>query len=943
MSAAWRKATLAVRAAVERHGGGWRGLRAVAERGWKVLRALGLSGFLQRLRHAGQAQVSAAPPSDAVFPAPTPIERVQLRVGVMAHVFYPDLLDELAQALAAMPVPYVLMVSVMDDDAQRMVRQQLSALPNLQTLHVCQVANRGRDLAPLIVTFREEVLALDVVAHWHTKKSLYTGSERRDWRSYLTGSLFGSTQRVAWILGMFAAEPKLGIVYPESFGSVPLWAHTWLSNLHVCRELGQRLGIGIDATAYIDFPAGSMFWARVEALRPIYALGLNLHDFPEERGQIDGTLQHALERMFVAVVRQQGLLAGILPADGTLALSTEGSRNWMQAFQMPLATRVALSAIDASVVSLDVFDTLVTRPFLTPAGARAYLAHLAAESLGVAEFAMLRERAEARARAAAGRDVDLDAIYAAMAHLAEAKDLPLHALQKLELETEARLLQPRRALVAAAAALAANGRRLVAVSDMYLDSADLQRVLPSAVRALPHAWYVSCETGWRKDDGQAWEQLPARESVAARHWLHVGDNEQADIQRPQMHGYLTPMHVLRPSALLDVVPALRPLRPAAGAASPWQDQLWLGLLSRHLADLADVRPEQFGDRLRLESPASLGYLMLGPLIADYLLWLARLALSRGIGQILFLSREGDLLQKAFAQLQAACPSLAALRGRYLLASRRGTGVPTLREAKDLEALLGNTYTGSLQELLQARLGAPATTAIAAPSCAADMRSTVLLPEMRAALLQKLAPAMPALLAVAAAEREGYLRYWRDTVGEEPAMVADLGYAGTIQAQLARLSGTALGGGYFAVNRGIAQVEASGWAEACYFDGRSTQTPPSPILQHDLLLETFLTAAHGQFSHFALRDDGSTEAVFADSELDATQFATVAAVQQGALDFVADLCAVGGSETWQLTFDHALIQAPLRCLGEGRWQAGDWARGLAVSDAFTGRGRVAVTI
>ncbi|MBN6103327.1 polysaccharide biosynthesis protein [Xanthomonas sp. CFBP 8703] len=941
MRARWRKTGLAARAAVERHGGGWRGLVAVAERSWKVLRALGLTGFVRRLRNAAHAQTSAPPPSDVAFPAPTPIERVQLRVGVMAHVFYPDLLGELAQALTAMPVPYVLMVSVIDADAQAAAQQRLSSLPNLQTLHVRKVANRGRDLAPLIVTFREDILALDVVAHWHSKKSLYTGGERQDWRRYLTNALFGSTQRVAWILGMFGAEPRLGIVYPESFTGIPLWGHTWLSNLQVCRELGQRLGIAIDATAYIDYPAGSMFWARVTALHPIYALGLRLQDFPEERGQTDGTLQHALERMFVAVVRQQGLLAGILPPDGRLALSTEGNRNWIQAFQMPLATRLTMSAIEAKLVSLDVFDTLVTRPFLTPAGARAYLAHLAAETLGVPGFAALRDRAEAIARAAAGRDVDLDAIYAAMARLAEAKDLPLQALQTLELDTEARLLQPRQALVAAADALAASGRRLVAVSDMYLNSADLQRVLPSAVRALPRAWYVSCETGWRKDDDQAWEQLPAHEGVAARHWLHVGDNEQADIQRPQMHGYLTPVHVLRPSALLDVVPALRPLRPAAGAHSAWQDQLWLGLLSRHLADLADTRPEQFGDRLRLESPASLGYLVYGPLVADYLLWLVRLALSRGVGQILFLSREGYLLQKAFAQLQAACPPLAALRGSYVLASRRGTGVPTLREATDLDALLGSTYTGSLHDLLRARLGSAATAAVAARLGAASMRGMALLPEKRASLLQTLAPAMPALLEVATAEREGYLRYWHATVGDAPAMVADLGYAGTIQAQLSRLTRTALGGGYFAVNAGIAQIRAPGWAEARYFDARDPHMQASPIPQHDLLLETFLTAPDGQFSHFALRSDGHAEPVFAAKELTPAQFATIAEVQQGALDFVADLCTVGGSETWTFAFDRELIQIPLRCMGEGRWQTGRWASGLAVEDAFTGRGRVPV--
>lgn len=934
---------MAACAAIERHGGGWRGLAVVVARSLKVARALGLRGFTQRVLHAGQTLMSAPPPSDFAFPAPVPVEQLRLQVGVMAHVFYDDLLDELAQTLAVMPVPYVLLVSVVNEDACATAIARLSALPQLQALHVRRVANRGRDLAPLIVTFREEVLALDVVAHWHTKKSLYTGSEQGDWRRYLSGSLFGSPQRIGWILGMFAAEPALGIVYPESYAGVPLWAHTWLGNQSEARQLGQRLGIEIDPSSYIDFPAGSMFWARVDALKPLYALGLSLEDFPEEQGQTDGTLQHALERLFVAVARQQGLLAGVLPADGRLSLSTEGGRNWAQAFQTPLDTRLTLSAIEAKIVSLDIFDTLVTRPFLTPAGARAYLAHLAEVELGVAGFASLRERAESVAVAAAGRDACLGAIYEAMAQLQDTRGLPLPALHALELETEARLLRCRAAPLASAQRLAASGWRLVAVSDMYLGTGDLRRVLPPAAGSLPQAWYVSCETGWRKDDGRAWQHLPTCEGVTERQWLHVGDNEHADIQRPQMRDYITPVHVLRPGALLDVVPALRPLRPAAGSMSPWQDQLWLGLLARYLADLADTHPDQFGDQLHLASPSSLGYLVIGPLVADYLLWLSRLALSRDIDQILFLSREGHLLHRAFALLQQSCPSVARLRSTYLLASRRGTGTPTLRHAEDLPALLESSYTGSLQDLLQARLGARATDAVASRLGSAEMRGMVYLPEMRDTLATRLEPAMPDLLAVAADERAGYLEYWQTTVGSAPAMVADIGYSGTIQTQLCRLTGTTLGGGYFAVNPRIAQViGVNGWACARYHDGRIEQGEASAILRHDLLLETFLTAPSGQFSHFQKGKSGGIEPVFADSELSSAHLDVIAAVQQGALAFVHDLCAVTGNETWQLQFDAELVQAPLRCLGSGRWQAATWAQGLTMTDAFTGRGKVAAT-
>ncbi len=928
----------AARSAVERHGGGVAGLAAVVRRSLKVVRALGVLGFLQRVQLAGQPRpVVAPPPGEHVFPAPAPLGEVRLRVGVMAHVFYPDLIEEFARALAHMPLPYVLMVSVIDETARQRAQARFGQLPGLRGLQVRVVPNRGRDIAPLLVAFRDMVLDLDIVGHIHTKKSLYTGSEQLGWRRYLLDSLLGSRERIAWQLGMFQAEPRLGMIYPESYVHFPYWGHTWLSNTTICRELGRRLGISIDASGYIDFPAGSMFWARVDALRPLYDLELSLDDFPEERGQMDGTLHHAMERMFVAVVRHQHLLTGILPADGTLALSSEGARNWAQGFDTPLATRLTLSALEAERVSLDIFDTLVVRPFLTPTGARAYLAHLAARDLGVTDFADLRERAETKARALAGRDVGLTAIYHAMATLPGADAIPVASLQALEIELEARLLRPRRGVVEAVDTLRTQGKRLVALSDMYLDTPTLQRVLPAVVCALPQAWYVSCETGWRKDDDSAWQQLPAHEGVAAARWLHVGDNEHADIQRPQMHGMLTPVHVLRPSALLDVVPALRPLRPAQAADTAWQDQLWLGLVANHFADLVDRQPQCLLPAPRL-SPASFGYAVLGPLVFDYVAWLTRLARERGAGTLLFLAREGHLLEQVFQRLQGACPSLSSLQGSYLLTSRRASGMASLRCLDDLVPLLDSTFIGTLDDLLRARLGEAAADAAAAELGTAGVRRDVYLPEMREEIVQWLAPVSEALLQIASTEREAYLRYWQATVDDRPAMVADLGYSGSIQANLSRLLNVPLGGGYFALTARAAKVRHPDWAEARYHDGRHPGGDgDSAILQHDLLLESVLTAPSAQFSHFEMRPGGPI-AVHAAPESTPERWATIAQVHQGALAFVADIIAVTGPESDRLMFDPTLVQTPLQCVGTGRWLA-PWCAALAVSDTFTGRGTV----
>ena len=177
-----------------------------------------------------------------------------------------------------------------------------------------------------------------------------------------------------------------------------------MSNGAACEALAEQLGISLDAQRYIDFPAGSMFWARVDALRPLYGLNLPLSAFPPERGQVDGTLQHAVERLFGVITRHQGFRLGILPPDGTLALAAEGERNIGEALQTRLADRVTLASLEARLVTVDVFDTLVTRAFLTPSAARDHLAWRLQRQWGINDFARHRADAESSLRERLQRD-----------------------------------------------------------------------------------------------------------------------------------------------------------------------------------------------------------------------------------------------------------------------------------------------------------------------------------------------------------------------------------------------------------------------------------------------------------------------------------------------------------------------------------------------------------
>ena len=49
-----------------------------------------------------------------------------------------------------------------------------------------------------------------------------------------------------------------------------------------------------------------MFWARSAALVPLLELDLTFEDFPAETGQTDGTLAHAIERLYLYSCERAG-------------------------------------------------------------------------------------------------------------------------------------------------------------------------------------------------------------------------------------------------------------------------------------------------------------------------------------------------------------------------------------------------------------------------------------------------------------------------------------------------------------------------------------------------------------------------------------------------------------------------------------------------------------
>lgn len=234
------------------------------------------------------------------------IASITLKKGVFAHVFYPDLINQIISATNNIPGPCQIFIST-DSNAKAKFIEQNTKDISKHKIEVRVIENRGRDIAPMIIGFADKLREIDLGIHIHTKKSKHYEKGFDAWRDYLINSNLGSEALVLNLLSLFD-NPKIGMVAPEDFGPIAPLVQ-WGGNIEMVRALVGMMTnwqLDISVNNLLEVPTGSMFWFRSKALLPLLDLSLQNYQFDPESGQIDGTLAHAIERTFFYVCEIAG-------------------------------------------------------------------------------------------------------------------------------------------------------------------------------------------------------------------------------------------------------------------------------------------------------------------------------------------------------------------------------------------------------------------------------------------------------------------------------------------------------------------------------------------------------------------------------------------------------------------------------------------------------------
>ena len=473
------------------------------------------------------------------------------KIAIVIHAFYIDYNEIFAFLLSFYDFEFTLFITspyqmVVDDLVERLKKHSVNCYTNIAI-----TPNRGRNFAPFLVAFGKELRDYDLIGHVHTKKSMHRGKPRYDWGLASIAGVLGSAEYVSFVINELIVNNEYGIISAEKYhDAIPYYGYHWLKNFAIGNSLAQQLGLLPIEQKFVNYPIGGMFWARKEAIVNILSKDWMYEDFPEEIGQLDGTVQHAIERLVGTNCEQTGFK--LLKWEADKGAFNNHSLPLALYYEKEVSYQLVLNTIKAvNVVSFDIFDTLLYRNVIHPDDIRDNLETICPG------YRLLRAKAEKLARSYLLPETDVRVIDIAkeLAKLLEITTLDATDLLMQEFKYDLLSMRRRDPVVDLVKQARAMNKRVIYVSDMYYGEAEILEILEFLDIPIPDKLYISSVVGLRKDQGLMWPYIREKETG---HIVHLGDNMVSDVQIVRdffnlaLDGYFVPS-IQEKAALMGVV------------------------------------------------------------------------------------------------------------------------------------------------------------------------------------------------------------------------------------------------------------------------------------------------------------------------------------------------------------------------------------------------------
>lgn len=260
------------------------------------------------------------------------------KLALVIHLYFPDLLDESLRYISSMPDYADIYITTNTKEKKKAIEEAYVDL-KCNKLDVRVIENRGRDVSSLLVGVKDVIMNYDLVCFAHDKKTAQVkpGSCGNSFAYKCFENVLSNKTYVNNIISTFNENPRLGLLTPpepnhDNF--FPTCGFEWGPNFDNTKKLAQELGLTVPMSAEKPpiAPFGTMFWFRPNAMKPLYDKNWNYQDFPPEPNGIDGTLLHAIERIYPFVVQQSGYYPAVVMTNNFAAIEYQNLHHYVRGY-----------------------------------------------------------------------------------------------------------------------------------------------------------------------------------------------------------------------------------------------------------------------------------------------------------------------------------------------------------------------------------------------------------------------------------------------------------------------------------------------------------------------------------------------------------------------------------------------------------------------------------
>lgn len=314
---------------------------------------------------------------------------------------------------------------------------------------------------------------------------------------------------------------------------------------------------------------------------------------------------------------------------------------------------------DYKIISFDIFDTLLVRPYLKPTDLFRHLE----ENENRSGFAEARINAEKKVRLAGkyNGDITLDMIYNQIED--EYKNM-----KDKEKDFEFQVCQPHPVIKKLYDYALKQGKKVIAFSDMYFSKKYMVKLLNKNSYTKFNNIFISCEEHASKRDGQLYEVVLNKLKCTPSDILHIGDNPIADGEKAVQHHISTLIiekigeHLLKTNHKAETL--------AQEYGNKFEASLYLGILALNNVSNQEYTTEQ-------DYYENLGYEYGGIVAYQFMKFVYDNCLKNNIKDIAMVARDGYTFQKVFDILNKA-----NLNSHYVYAPRTISNIISCRYNPD---------------------------------------------------------------------------------------------------------------------------------------------------------------------------------------------------------------------------------------------------------------------